>query len=895
MQVELPPTLSKLQRMSVNPNQIPTLDAYLARNSALEIGRRFVLGMPFYFVMGMVVVLGTPILSDFPVWAGALAISLGALLIVTIRLCFGFEHRYNRSGEVAVKQFTILLVVQCLIWAALVVMIIVQYGLSNEAALTLFITAGFSAGGVRYLAVRPRIVLIYLAVLHGPIFIAVLLVDGMAQLPYLIAIVAYTAFLIKEGMHIYRLYVQHLRDQLDLKALVRKADRASQGKSEFLANMSHELRTLMNGVVGVNDLLMDTELSDQQYEYGQTIQNSANSLLNILNDMLDLSKIEAGALELDLADFNIRKLLDETTSMMAWMAGQSDIEYVCAIDPSVPSRLCGDVNRLRQILINLISNAIKFTPEGYVSIWVECEASVHQRDVLKVTVADTGIGIPEDKINNLFTPFEQVETSITREYSGTGLGLGICKHLIKMMDGEIQVDSLEGVGSTFVFTVALHKASSSEVDEAETTAPVFEDSRVLVADANAPSREWLRILLERAGCRPQLVAEKDAMYAAIDGAAEENDPYRLIIVDFRLVAETLDDLESRLEEAPSSVDTVLACMVPLGTKFRGHESQVITLAKPVKEDLLRRCLSASLLDDIRSDSDLSHQEGQTRRTHPKKAHISHFRILLAEDDDLSRKVASGILENAGYFVDAVTNGRQAIEALESVNYDLVFMDCMMPEMDGYAATRAIRAPGSRVINPSVHIVALTALALEGDRAKCLAAGMDDYMIKPVSVVKLIRVIEQSLGETAPVEQSVTHKELGLTVDEQILDEIGIQPYLNWDRPQLKKIIRHFLDTGPQQIAKLHEALLSEDIDLLQILGHQARGSASILVASELSARASALEEAAKEGDLDLSTELTPKLTQELQRLLNALAGSGIQAKDASMISKGSKLQHQLPG
>ena len=463
------------------------------------------------------------------------------------------------------------------------------------------------------------------------------------------------------------------------------------------------------------------------------------------------------------------------------------------------------------------------------------------------------------------------------------------------MDGEIQVDSLEGVGSTFAFTVALQKAASSEVDEAKSTAPDFEGARVLVADANAPSREWLRILLERASCRPQLVADKDAMYAAMDGAVEENDPYRLIIVDLRLVAETLDDLESRLEEAPSSVDTVLACMVPLGTKFSGHESQVITLAKPVKEDLLRRCLSASLLDDIRSDSDLSQREGQTRRTHTKKAHSSHFRILLAEDDDLSREVASGILENAGYFVDAVTNGRQAIAALESINYDLVFMDCMMPEMDGYAATRAIRAPGSQVINPSVHIVALTALALEGDRAKCLAAGMDDYLIKPVSVVKLIRVIEQSLGKTAPKEPSVTRTEVGLAVYAQILDEIGIQTYLNWGRPQLKKIISHFLETGPQQIVKLNEALLSGDIAMLQMLGHQARGSASILVASELTARASALEEAAKNGDLDLSAELTPKLTEELQRLLTALAGCGIQGTDAKMITKASKLQHQLPG
>ena len=875
--------------MSVISNQIPTLEAYLARNSALELGRRFVLGMPFYFVMGMVVVLGTPILSDVPVWAGVLAISLGVLLIVCIRLCFDFERRYNRSGEVAVTQFTILLIAQCLIWAALVVMIILQYGLSSEAALALFITAGFSAGGVRYLAVRPRIVWIYLAVMHVPIFMAVLLVGGIALLPYLVAIVAYTAFLVKEGMHINRSYVQHLRDQLDLEALVRKADNASQGKSEFLANMSHEMRTLMNGVVGVTDLLMVTELSDQQYEYGQTIQNSANSLLNILNDMLDLSKIEAGALELDLNDFNIRQLLDETTSMMAWLAGESGLEYVCAIDPNVPSRLCGDVNRLRQIFINLISNAIKFTPQGHISIWVECAAPVHRRVVLKVTVADTGIGIPEDKIKNLFAPFEQVETSITREYSGTGLGLGICKHLIKMMDGEIQVDSLEGVGSTLAFTVVLDKASSSEVDEAETTAPEFEGNRVLVADANAASREWLRILLERAGCRPQLVADKDAMYAAMDGAAEKNDPYRMIIVDLRLVAETLDDLESRLAANPSTVDTAVVCMVPLGTKFSGYESQIITLDKPVTEALLRRCLAASLLDDISSDSDLLHQKRQTPRTHPKKTHRSHYRILLAEDDDLSRKVASGILENAGYIVDTVTNGRQAVEALESINYDLVLMDCIMPEMDGYAATQAIREPGSRVINPNVHIVALTALALEGDRERCLSAGMDDYMIKPVSVVKLISVIERSLGETAPEEPSVTHTEVGLAVDDQAFNEIGIQPYLNWGRPQLKKIISHFLETGPQQIDKLREALESGDRDLLKMLGHQVRGSASILVASALSTRASALEEAAKDGDLDLIADLTLKLTEELQRLLTALAGSGIQGKDSRMINIASKL------
>ena len=881
--------------MSVKSNQLPTLEAYVARHSALELVQRHVLEIPIYFVMALIVLFGTPILSDVPAWTGVLAISLAALSIVCLRLCSDFEHRNNRSREVVIKQFTILLAAQCLIWAALVGLIILQYGLSGEAALTLFITAGFSAVAVRYLAVRPRIVFICLAVMHVPIFMAVLYIGGLAQVPYLIAIAAYTAFLVQEGEHINRSYVQHLHDQWDLETLVREVDEANQGKSEFLANMSHELRTLMNGVLGMTELLMDTELSEQQYEYGKTIQNSANSLLIILNDMLDLSKIEAGALELKLRDFNIRQLLDETTNMMAWLAGKSGVEYICAIDPNVPSHLCGDVNRLRQIFINLIGNAIKFTSEGQVSIWVECEAPVNERVVLQVSVADTGIGIPEDKIKNLFAPFEQVETSITRKFGGTGLGLGICRHLIRMMDGEIQVDSLEGVGSTFSFTVALQNASSSVVDKAQTMAPELEGTRVLVADANAASREWLRILLDRAGCRPHLVADQDAIYAALGSAAEENDPYRMIIVDLRLVTETLHDLERRLEEDPSTVDTALVCMVPLGSKFSGYESQVITLTKPVNEALLRRCLEASLLDDIKIDSDLSHQQRQTRRTQLKRAHQIHFRILLAEDDNLSRKVARGILENAGYVVDAVPNGRQAIEALESTNYDLVFMDCMMPVMDGYAATRVIRAPGSRAINPNVHIIALTALALEGDRAKCLDAGMDDYMIKPVSVVKLIRIIERRLGESVPKESSVTRTEDHLALDDHVFNEIGIQPHLKWGRGQLMKIISHFLEDGPQQIAKLQKALQSGDMDLLQMLGHQVRGSASILAATALSARASELEEAAKNGDLDLSAELTPKLTQELQRLLTALAVIGVQAKDSRIIADASKLRHQRPG
>lgn len=856
--------------MSVRSNEILTLEAYYIRNSAFELARRSMLGMSAYMVMAVFVVFGTPVISDIPVQIAVLTISLAIITLVRNRFATEFENRYERIGEVAVQQIGFLMVAQGLIWACLAGLIIWQYGISSEAALALTVTAGFSAGGSSALAVRLRFAFLYLAVMHIPIVITVLFVGGMAEFVLLLTIAGYTTFLIYLIVQINRSYLRHIGGQLELEDSLRKADAASQAKGEFLANVSHELRTLMNGVMGMTNLLMDTQLSKKQYSYGKTIRNSANSLLSILNDMLDYSKIEAGALEMERIDFNMRSLHHEITNLMAWPAAEKGIEYVCAIDPDVPSRLCGDIGRLRQVFINMISNAIKFTEEGSVTVWVSLGAPVNERVVLKVTVTDTGIGIPEDKLILLFKPYEQVETSITRKYGGTGLGLSICKHLIEIMDGEIRVESTVGVGSTFSFSVVLDKATSTDVyelEEAESLAEKLAGTRVLVADANEASRKWLRILLEGAGCRPNFVTAKDEIYDLLRSAAEENAPYRLAIVDLRLVGEDLDELKKWTARNTLDKRMALICMVPLGTTFTLYKKHVMILTKPVRAAALQKCLAAALLDA--TDSGYPYPPDAERPT--ERVHRGHYRILVADDDVLSQKVAIGILENAGYAADFVSNGREAIEALESMHYDLVLMDCLMPEMDGFEATRAIRATDSLVINPDVIIIALTALAVEGDRKKCFNAGMNEYLTKPVNALTLIGLIDQMMGDPAPAKPSVVRTQDPPAPDETVFDHLGIQVHLKWEPKLINTIIGHFLEDAPHQISKLHEAVERGDIDRLRLLGHRVRGSASIIAASSLSDRALALEEAAQDGDLDRAAELTPELVKELQRLLSGLA------------------------
>ncbi len=856
--------------MSALPGTAFFTEAEFLSRSAHELARRSRRGVPIYFLMSLLVIFGTPVFSDFPRWTGLLTLGLGVITFYRMHFANGFEDRYRAAGERAVRQFIALMAGQSLLWVLVVITIIVRYGVAEEAALAMLITAGFSAGGTHTLAVRRRAALIYLATAHTPIFLAVLLAGGPGAGLFLTAIAVFTVFLYVEGGRINRAYVDNLRNQLNLEVARRNADAANRAKGQFLANMSHELRTLMNGVLGMNNLLMETPLSGRQYGYAKTIKNSANSLLRILNDILDYSKIEAGALELDEADFDIRKLLNELTNLVAWSASEKGIEYISAIDPAIPSTLRGDAVRLRQVFLNLIGNAIKFTEHGHVSVWVEPGEPVANKVSLRIRVTDTGIGIPAGKLDKLFQPYEQLDPATTHAFGGTGLGLTICKHLVEQMGGEIRVESEENAGSMFEVSLALQAASDERAAPAAINEADFEAAPVVVADDNPASRRWLRILLESAGCRPQAVGDLEQLARVIEEAAAADRPFRAAYVDLRLVGDTLADFNRWRENQPWAGQQPLVCMVPLGTMPAGETSEILILTKPIKAAAFRESLNHALLEPIAA------QPASAPAVRRESRQLGgEFRILVAEDNKLSEKVTMGILENAGIHAEVVPNGAEALRALAQANYDLVLMDCIMPELDGFDATRKIRSGESGVRDPNVKIIALTALAVEGDREKCLAAGMDDYMTKPVNALTLIGMLERYLGGPVAVEVSTPSATQEQELDDDVFERAGIQAHLKWGRGQLHTIIRHFLKDAPRQVADLERAIDRGDAETVRLVAHQIRGSAGILAAAELEARASALEDAATSGNLEQAEAMNHELSRELEKLVQQLGSSDI--------------------
>jgi len=720
---------------------------YYQEQSALKLAERTLLGLPIYALLGAFVILGTPIATDRPWATAACVVLLAGITIIRNRLARGFPDHHQRHGVRALWTLVTLTLLACVFWVGLVMVIIWQYGLSREAALTLMVTAGFSVGTVSSQAVRLPVALLSLGVIHAPLFAAVLYIGGLEESVLLLTIAGFTAFLAYLAVQINRSYLGHLRGQLKLEEALRNADAESRAKGEFLANMSHEMRTLMNGVMGMTNLLMDTSLSEKQYSYSKTIRNSANSLLSILNDMLDYSKIQAGALEMEHIDFNIRQLLNEVTNLMAWPVADKGVDFVCGIDPEVPSQVNGDAGRLRQVFINLISNALKFTQEGEISVWVSLGSRVSGRLALKASVRDTGIGISQEKLKLLFQPFEQGDASTNRKFGGTGLGLSICKQLIENMDGEIQVVSKPGRGSTFSFFVMLDEATSGVFDPGEmaTASHELRGKHVLVADPSEMNGRWLKILLEEVGCTPHVMRDKEELMKRVRGVQQDRVDFGLAVVDVGFMGRELEELNEWVEASAPDRKIGLICMTPLGADVQLDPKYTTILNKPVRAAQLRRCVLAALLDA--EDSSLLGE-------HPMRGQMpvvnrDHCRILVADDDKLSQQVAIGILNNAGYTADCVSNGRQAVQAMEAKHYDVVLMDCLMPEMDGFQATRALRNPQAKVANPNAVIIALTALARKGDRQKCLDAGMDDFISKPVNALTLIGMIDQYVSTIQP--------------------------------------------------------------------------------------------------------------------------------------------------
>ncbi len=532
----------------------------------------------------------------------------------------------------------------------------------------------------------------------------------------------------------------------ELKVAKEVAEAATQAKSEFLANMSHEIRTPLNGIVGMTNLLGDSPLTSEQQEYLEVVRTSADNLLTIINDILDFSKIEAGKLELETLDFDLRVTLENISDLFALKTFEKGIRFASLVYHDVPSYLKGDPGRLKQILINLTNNAVKFTESGgEVVLTVRLKEETKEHAILEFSVSDTGIGIPPERMDRLFKSFSQVDTSTTRKYGGTGLGLSIVRQLVEMMEGGVAVESEVGKGSTFTFTSKFEKQTQPRKLDREYMDQVREQHILLVDDYEI-NRFVLREQLKLFGCRYDEAASASEALEKLKAAANDNDPFHIVITDMLMPEIDGKSLGELVKQDAQLKETIMVMLTSVGERGDAGKLKTIGfsayLLKPIKHMQLFDCIEAVIrnknteLVDVSEPIITRHSLAEERRR--------KTRLLLVEDNAVNQKVALKMLEKLGLTADVAFNGREAVTALETIPYDLVLMDVQMPEMDGYQATKVIRNPGSHVLNHTIPIIAMTAHAMKGDREKCIEAGMDDYISKPINAEELAGALKRQI-------------------------------------------------------------------------------------------------------------------------------------------------------